>query len=152
MRWFLSLPFLFLCTDWPKLLCVCFWILTKYCGVYCDLNAEHVLAYYMTTVMRVNVFFTPKDVQLCFELPHNFFFFKKNRKQRRMLHDHLRQNLRNKRNNITSNGIGSNLTSSSKGSQISNLPLQDLQHINVCCHFLILNESQQILVTVDTCI
>ncbi|KAM7369451.1 hypothetical protein PAMP_013718 [Pampus punctatissimus] len=45
------------------------------------------------------------------------------RKHRKKLHDRLRQNLRNKRNN---------LASSARGRQISNLPLQDLQLINHC--------------------
>eukprot|EP00064_Thunnus_orientalis_P003522 superscaffoldBa00000289_g3531 len=45
------------------------------------------------------------------------------RKHRKKLHDRLRQNLRNKRDN---------LASSARGRQISNLPLQDLQLINHC--------------------
>ncbi|XP_067430876.1 pro-neuregulin-1, membrane-bound isoform [Thunnus thynnus] len=47
----------------------------------------------------------------------------KTKKHRKKLHDRLRQNLRNKRDN---------LASSARGRQISNLPLQDLQLINHC--------------------
>ncbi|KAM9840943.1 pro-neuregulin-1, membrane-bound isoform 2-T2 [Aulostomus maculatus] len=47
----------------------------------------------------------------------------KTKKQRKELHDRLRQNLRKKRNN---------LASSARGRQLSNLPLQDLQLINQC--------------------
>ncbi|XP_051268255.1 pro-neuregulin-1, membrane-bound isoform isoform X5 [Dicentrarchus labrax] len=54
------------------------------------------------------------------------------RKQRKKLHDRLRQSLRNKRNNNTSAGIGPNLASSARGRRISNLPLHDLQLINQC--------------------
>ncbi|XP_019119877.1 pro-neuregulin-1, membrane-bound isoform isoform X4 [Larimichthys crocea] len=54
------------------------------------------------------------------------------RKQRKKLHDRLRQSLRNKRNNNANTGIDPNLASSARGHQISNLPLQDLQHINQC--------------------
>uniref|UniRef100_A0A4W6FE17 Neuregulin 1 n=1 Tax=Lates calcarifer TaxID=8187 RepID=A0A4W6FE17_LATCA len=53
------------------------------------------------------------------------------RKQRKKLHDRLRQSLRNKRNNNTNTGIGTNRASSTRGRQISNLPLQDLQ-LNQC--------------------
>ncbi|XP_044030416.1 pro-neuregulin-1, membrane-bound isoform isoform X2 [Siniperca chuatsi] len=56
----------------------------------------------------------------------------KTKKQRKRLHDRLRQSLRNKRNNNTNTGIGPNLASSARGRQISNLPLQDLQLINQC--------------------
>uniref|UniRef100_A0A665TPH4 Neuregulin 1 n=1 Tax=Echeneis naucrates TaxID=173247 RepID=A0A665TPH4_ECHNA len=45
----------------------------------------------------------------------------KTKKQRKKLHDRLRQSLRNKRNHNTNTGR-----------QISNLPLQDLQLISVC--------------------
>nr|XP_020456627.1 pro-neuregulin-1, membrane-bound isoform-like isoform X2 [Monopterus albus] len=51
------------------------------------------------------------------------------RKQRKKLHDRLRQSLRKKRNNNTNTGTGPN---SARGRQISNLPLQDLQLINQC--------------------
>ncbi|XP_070780658.1 pro-neuregulin-1, membrane-bound isoform isoform X1 [Enoplosus armatus] len=54
----------------------------------------------------------------------------KTKKQRKRLHDRLRQSLRTKRNNNTNTGIGPNLASSARGRQISNLPLQDLQLIN----------------------
>ncbi|XP_056260167.1 pro-neuregulin-1, membrane-bound isoform isoform X6 [Seriola aureovittata] len=54
------------------------------------------------------------------------------RKQRKKLHDRLRQSLRNKRNHSTKTGTGPNLASSARGRQISNLPLQDLQLINQC--------------------
>ncbi|KAM7393425.1 hypothetical protein PAMA_008193 [Pampus argenteus] len=47
----------------------------------------------------------------------------KTKKHRKKLHDRLRQNLRNKRNNMAS---------SARGRQISNLPLQDLQLLNHC--------------------
>ncbi|XP_070707138.1 pro-neuregulin-1, membrane-bound isoform [Pempheris klunzingeri] len=56
----------------------------------------------------------------------------KTKKQRKKLHDRLRQSLRNKRSNNTNTGIGPNLASSARGRQISNLPLQDLQLINRC--------------------
>ncbi|XP_051268252.1 pro-neuregulin-1, membrane-bound isoform isoform X2 [Dicentrarchus labrax] len=56
----------------------------------------------------------------------------KTKKQRKKLHDRLRQSLRNKRNNNTSAGIGPNLASSARGRRISNLPLHDLQLINQC--------------------
>ncbi|XP_019119852.1 pro-neuregulin-1, membrane-bound isoform isoform X1 [Larimichthys crocea] len=56
----------------------------------------------------------------------------KTKKQRKKLHDRLRQSLRNKRNNNANTGIDPNLASSARGHQISNLPLQDLQHINQC--------------------
>lgn len=62
------------------------------------------------------------------------------RKQRKKLHDHLRQSLRNKRNNNTSISVGPNLASLARGRQISNLPLQDLQLINVCFYSLLSNE------------
>ncbi|XP_078128419.1 pro-neuregulin-1, membrane-bound isoform [Sander vitreus] len=55
----------------------------------------------------------------------------KTKKQRKKLHDRLRQSLRKKRKN-TNTGIGPNLASSARGRQISNLPLQDLQLINQC--------------------
>ncbi|XP_018523356.1 pro-neuregulin-1, membrane-bound isoform isoform X1 [Lates calcarifer] len=55
----------------------------------------------------------------------------KTKKQRKKLHDRLRQSLRNKRNNNTNTGIGTNRASSTRGRQISNLPLQDLQ-LNQC--------------------
>ncbi|XP_032396081.1 pro-neuregulin-1, membrane-bound isoform isoform X2 [Etheostoma spectabile] len=55
----------------------------------------------------------------------------KTKKQRKKLHDRLRQNLRKKRKN-TNPGIGPNLPSSARGRRISNLPLQDLQLINNC--------------------
>nr|XP_020456628.1 pro-neuregulin-1, membrane-bound isoform-like isoform X3 [Monopterus albus] len=53
----------------------------------------------------------------------------KTKKQRKKLHDRLRQSLRKKRNNNTNTGTGPN---SARGRQISNLPLQDLQLINQC--------------------
>ncbi|KAG7240888.1 hypothetical protein INR49_023462, partial [Caranx melampygus] len=53
-------------------------------------------------------------------------------KQRKKLHDRLRQSLRNKRNHSTKTGTGSNQASSTRGRQISNLPLQDLQLTNQC--------------------
>ncbi|XP_056260163.1 pro-neuregulin-1, membrane-bound isoform isoform X2 [Seriola aureovittata] len=56
----------------------------------------------------------------------------KTKKQRKKLHDRLRQSLRNKRNHSTKTGTGPNLASSARGRQISNLPLQDLQLINQC--------------------
>ncbi|XP_034403579.1 pro-neuregulin-1, membrane-bound isoform isoform X2 [Cyclopterus lumpus] len=56
----------------------------------------------------------------------------KTKKQRKKLHDHLRQSLRKKRNNNSNTGIGPNLTNSARGRQVSNLPLQDLQLINHC--------------------
>ncbi|XP_071323092.1 pro-neuregulin-1, membrane-bound isoform isoform X8 [Trachinotus anak] len=56
----------------------------------------------------------------------------KTKKQRKKLHDRLRQSLRNKRNHNTKTGVGPNLASSARGRQISNLPLQDLQLINQC--------------------
>ncbi|KAM9338517.1 pro-neuregulin-1, membrane-bound isoform [Symphorus nematophorus] len=56
----------------------------------------------------------------------------KTKKQRKKLHDRLRQSLRNKRKNNANTGIGPNLASSARGRQISNLPLQDLQLINQC--------------------
>ncbi|XP_040915613.1 pro-neuregulin-1, membrane-bound isoform isoform X2 [Toxotes jaculatrix] len=56
----------------------------------------------------------------------------KTKKQRKKLHDRLRQSLRNKRNNNTNTGVGPNGTSSARGRPISNLPLQDLQLINQC--------------------
>ncbi|XP_037340687.1 pro-neuregulin-1, membrane-bound isoform isoform X5 [Pungitius pungitius] len=54
------------------------------------------------------------------------------RKQRRKLHDHLRQSLRKKRTKNSNTGIGSNLADSARGCQDSNLPLQDLQLIDHC--------------------
>ncbi len=57
-----------------------------------------------------------------------------NRKQRKKLHDRLRQSLRNKRNNNAN--TGPNTASSARGRQVSNMPLQDLQLINVCCYSL----------------
>lgn len=57
-----------------------------------------------------------------------------NRKQRKKLHDRLRQSKRNKRNNKTSSGVG---PKSARGRQTSNLPLQDLQLTNVCFYFLV---------------
>nr|XP_046231101.1 pro-neuregulin-1, membrane-bound isoform isoform X4 [Scatophagus argus] len=56
----------------------------------------------------------------------------KTKKQRKKLHDRLRQSLRNKRSNNTNTGIGPNLASSARGRQISNLLLQDLQLNNQC--------------------
>uniref|UniRef100_A0A665TPI1 Neuregulin 1 n=1 Tax=Echeneis naucrates TaxID=173247 RepID=A0A665TPI1_ECHNA len=56
----------------------------------------------------------------------------KTKKQRKKLHDRLRQSLRNKRNHNTNTGFGPNLANSARGRQISNLPLQDLQLISVC--------------------
>ncbi|XP_054469018.1 pro-neuregulin-1, membrane-bound isoform [Anoplopoma fimbria] len=56
----------------------------------------------------------------------------KTKKQRKKLHDHLRQSLRNKRTNNTNTGIGPNLANSARGRQVSNLPLQDLQLIKQC--------------------
>ncbi|XP_042364785.1 pro-neuregulin-1, membrane-bound isoform isoform X3 [Plectropomus leopardus] len=56
----------------------------------------------------------------------------KTKKQRKKLHDRLRQSLRNKRKNNTNTGNGPNLASSARGRQISNLPLQDLQLFNQC--------------------
>lgn len=66
-----------------------------------------------------------------------------NRKQRKRLHDRLRQSVRNKRNNNTNAVTGPNLASSARGRQISNLPLQDLQLINVCCYSLVSNKRHQ---------
>ncbi|XP_029371415.1 pro-neuregulin-1, membrane-bound isoform isoform X2 [Echeneis naucrates] len=54
----------------------------------------------------------------------------KTKKQRKKLHDRLRQSLRNKRNHNTNTGFGPNLANSARGRQISNLPLQDLQLIS----------------------
>ncbi|XP_056288779.1 pro-neuregulin-1, membrane-bound isoform [Pseudoliparis swirei] len=48
----------------------------------------------------------------------------KTKKQRKKLHDHLRQSLRKKKRNNNNN---TNLTSSARGRQGSGLPLQDLQ-------------------------
>ncbi|XP_037340681.1 pro-neuregulin-1, membrane-bound isoform isoform X2 [Pungitius pungitius] len=56
----------------------------------------------------------------------------KTKKQRRKLHDHLRQSLRKKRTKNSNTGIGSNLADSARGCQDSNLPLQDLQLIDHC--------------------
>ncbi|XP_077944420.1 pro-neuregulin-1, membrane-bound isoform isoform X2 [Gasterosteus aculeatus] len=56
----------------------------------------------------------------------------KTKKQRRKLHDHLKQSLRKKRTKNTNTGIGPNLTDSARGCQDSNLPLQDLQLIDHC--------------------
>ncbi|XP_068562118.1 pro-neuregulin-1, membrane-bound isoform isoform X2 [Cebidichthys violaceus] len=56
----------------------------------------------------------------------------KTKKQRKKLHDHLRQSLRNKRTNNTNTDIGPNLANSARGRQVSNLPLQDLQLIDHC--------------------
>ncbi|XP_059213580.1 pro-neuregulin-1, membrane-bound isoform isoform X2 [Centropristis striata] len=56
----------------------------------------------------------------------------KTKKQRRKLHDRLRQSLRNKRKKNSNTGTGPNMASSGRGHQISNLPLQDLQPINQC--------------------
>ncbi|XP_026195355.1 pro-neuregulin-1, membrane-bound isoform isoform X2 [Anabas testudineus] len=53
----------------------------------------------------------------------------KTKKQRKKLHDRLRQSLRNKRHNNTNSGTGSN---SARGRQISNMPLRDLQLMNQC--------------------
>nr|XP_043868243.1 pro-neuregulin-1, membrane-bound isoform isoform X4 [Solea senegalensis] len=54
------------------------------------------------------------------------------RRQRKELHDRLRQSVRNKRNNNTNTGVGPNLATSTRGRRISNLPLQDLQLSNQC--------------------
>uniref|UniRef100_A0A669EA71 Neuregulin 1 n=1 Tax=Oreochromis niloticus TaxID=8128 RepID=A0A669EA71_ORENI len=59
----------------------------------------------------------------------------KTKKQRKKLRDRLRQSLRNKRKN-TSTGIDSNVAKSTTGRPNSNLPLQDLQLIGVCCYFV----------------
>ncbi|KAM8827503.1 pro-neuregulin-1, membrane-bound isoform 9-T9 [Spinachia spinachia] len=56
----------------------------------------------------------------------------KTKKQRRKLHDHLRQSLRKKRTKNTNTGIGPNLADSARGCQDSNLPLQNLQLIDHC--------------------
>ncbi|XP_028274489.1 pro-neuregulin-1, membrane-bound isoform isoform X2 [Parambassis ranga] len=55
----------------------------------------------------------------------------KTKKQRKKLRERLRQTVRQKRNN-TGAGVGSNLASSTRGRRVSNLPLQDLQHMNQC--------------------
>lgn len=78
------------------------------------------------------------------------FVFSTNRKQRKKLHDRLRQSLRNKRNNNTNNGAGPSLASSARGRRISNLPLKDLQLINVCCYVLVLYKSYQNLLNLYT--
>lgn len=54
-----------------------------------------------------------------------------NRKQRRKLHDRLRQSVKNKRNKGNACS-GHNQASSTRGRKASNLPLQDLQLVNVC--------------------
>ncbi|XP_058472702.1 pro-neuregulin-1, membrane-bound isoform isoform X3 [Solea solea] len=56
----------------------------------------------------------------------------KTKRQRKELHDRLRQSVRNKRNNNTNTGVGPNLATSTRGRRISNLPLQDLQLSNQC--------------------
>ncbi|XP_069370048.1 pro-neuregulin-1, membrane-bound isoform isoform X3 [Paralichthys olivaceus] len=56
----------------------------------------------------------------------------KTKKQRKKLHDRLRQSLRNQRNNNTNAGIGPNSATSARARRISNLPLQDLQLTNKC--------------------
>ncbi|XP_030291899.1 pro-neuregulin-1, membrane-bound isoform isoform X3 [Sparus aurata] len=56
----------------------------------------------------------------------------KTKKQRKKLHDRLRQSKRNKRNNNTNTGIGPNLANAARQHPISNLPLQDFQPINQC--------------------
>lgn len=89
-------------------------------------------------------------LQLCSGLLHNLVCFFTNRKQRRKLHDRLRQSLRNKRNNNTSTCIGPNLASSARGRQTSNLPLQDLQLINVCCYCMVSNARHQNLLNLYT--
>ncbi|XP_075885360.1 pro-neuregulin-1, membrane-bound isoform isoform X2 [Nelusetta ayraudi] len=55
----------------------------------------------------------------------------KTKKQRRKLHDRLRQSLKNKRNK-SSTCNGHNQASSTRGRPTSNLPLQDLQLVNQC--------------------
>ncbi|XP_034997378.2 pro-neuregulin-1, membrane-bound isoform isoform X1 [Hippoglossus stenolepis] len=56
----------------------------------------------------------------------------KTKKQRKKLHDRLRQTLRNQRNHNTNAGIGPNSATSARARRISNLPLQDLQLTNKC--------------------
>ncbi|XP_062269209.1 pro-neuregulin-1, membrane-bound isoform [Platichthys flesus] len=56
----------------------------------------------------------------------------KTKKQRKKLHDRLRQSLRNQRNNNTNAGTGSNSATSARARRVSNLPLQDLQLTNKC--------------------
>ncbi|CAB1424691.1 unnamed protein product [Pleuronectes platessa] len=56
----------------------------------------------------------------------------KTKKQRKKLHDRLRQSLRNQRNNNTNAGTGSNSATSARARRISNLPLHDLQLTNKC--------------------
>lgn len=84
--------------------------------------------------------------------PHNQLCFFSNRKQRRKLHDRLRQSLKNKRNKSSACN-GHNQSSSTRGRPTSNLPLQDLQLVNVCCRFfftphqMVWSKSQQITLT-----
>uniref|UniRef100_A0A3B4Z259 Pro-neuregulin-1, membrane-bound isoform-like n=1 Tax=Stegastes partitus TaxID=144197 RepID=A0A3B4Z259_9TELE len=56
----------------------------------------------------------------------------KTKKQRKKLRDRLRQSLKNKRNNNTKVVTGSHPAGSTRGRQISNLPLQDLQLVKQC--------------------
>ncbi|XP_067340287.1 pro-neuregulin-1, membrane-bound isoform isoform X6 [Channa argus] len=68
------------------------------------------------------------------------------RKQRKKLHDRLRQSLRNKRNN-TNTGISPN---SARGRPISNLPLQDLQLINQCNGGTVQHAAEETQTTIST--
>uniref|UniRef100_A0A1A7XZF9 Neuregulin 1 n=1 Tax=Iconisemion striatum TaxID=60296 RepID=A0A1A7XZF9_9TELE len=56
----------------------------------------------------------------------------KTKKQRKKLHDRLRQSKKNKRKNNTSTGTGSNPKSSAVGHSTSNVPLQDLKFVSPC--------------------
>lgn len=99
---------------------------------------------------HISSFLIRHVVQLWSGLLHNLVCFLTNRKQRKKLHDRLRQSLRNKRNNNTNTGIGPNLANSARGHQIPNLPLQDLQLINVCSHLLVLNIRRQNMLNLYT--
>ncbi|XP_067340284.1 pro-neuregulin-1, membrane-bound isoform isoform X3 [Channa argus] len=70
----------------------------------------------------------------------------KTKKQRKKLHDRLRQSLRNKRNN-TNTGISPN---SARGRPISNLPLQDLQLINQCNGGTVQHAAEETQTTIST--
>uniref|UniRef100_A0A671TPN3 Neuregulin 1 n=1 Tax=Sparus aurata TaxID=8175 RepID=A0A671TPN3_SPAAU len=74
----------------------------------------------------------------------------KTKKQRKKLHDRLRQSKRNKRNNNTNTGIGPNLANAARQHPISNLPLQDFQPINVCYYLLVSNRTHQNLFNLYT--
>ncbi|KAM6902268.1 pro-neuregulin-1, membrane-bound isoform [Xenentodon cancila] len=56
----------------------------------------------------------------------------KTKKQRKKLHDRLRQSQRNKRKTNTSTGAGSNLQGSTTGRRTSSVPLQELKHTTSC--------------------